>query len=226
MNESVDLDGLTRRTQRLEYEDGLRDFQLGAIFLVVGIANWFIFTPAGLALFARTLTRLQDFILPSIAGLLGLAVLLLFGSERAMERIRRSTFWKDSGFVKPLRRGAVKNSVMILATIILLGIIVGSVWLMSRGTLSQEVALRSIPAAAGMATAVVFISLGITLKMRRYILVGVSGAILSAVILLAEISFASAYLWTGLGWALIFALSGGWALGWALRDLRGEVRNG
>lgn len=226
MNDMLDLDELTNKTKRLEYVDGLRDFQLGAIFLIIGVANWFIFTPTGLDLIARTVIRLEDLLLPALAGLFGLAMLLAFGSEKVMERIRRATFWKNSGFVKPLRRGVIKNSVMILATIVLLGLIIGSVWLMARGTLSQGAALRSIPAAAGMATAVVFTSLGINLKMRRYILVGASGAILSIIILLAQISFANAYLWTGLGWAIIFAISGGWALGWALRDLRGEARNG
>ena len=143
-----------------------------------------------------------------------------------MERIRRATFWRESGFVKPLRQGVVKKSVMILAAIVLLGSIIGSVWLMSKGTLSQEMALRSIPASAGLATAVIFISMGINLRLRRYLIVGVSGAILSGVLLLTEMAFATAYLWTGIGWAVIFALSGAWALGWALRDLRQGTQNG
>lgn len=226
MNDHFDLDELTKKTKRLEYEDGLRDFQLGLIFLIVGLANWFIFTPAGLEIFARTVIRLQDLVLPALGGFIGLIFLLAFGSERIMERIRRATFWRESGFVKPLRRGVVKNSIMVLATIVLLGIVIGSVWLMARGSLSQEVALRSIPASIGFSTAVIFISLGTNLGLRRYLIVGVTGFLLSTIILLVEMSFANSFLLTGIGWAVIFALSGAWALNWALRDLRRETPNG
>ena len=143
-----------------------------------------------------------------------------------MERNRRATFWRQSGFVKPLRLGIVKISITVIAAIVLLGIIIGSVWLMKRGDISQEAALRSIPASAGLATAIVFVHLGINLRIRRYIVVGISGAILSSIILITDITFATAYLWAGLGWAIIFLLSGGWALGWALRDLQGRAVNG
>jgi hypothetical protein len=223
MNDHFDLDELTKKTQRLEYEDGLRDFQFGAIFLALGLANWFIFTPTGLEFLINTTIRSRDLMLVGLLGLFGLIILLVFGSERVMERIRRATFWKASGFVKPLRWGVIPKTVTILATVVLLGIIIGSVWLMTRGTLSQEFAVRSIPASAGLATAVIFISMGINLRMRRYVLVGVAGAILSAFILITDITFAFAYLWSGIGWGLIFSISGIWALGQALRDLRGEA---
>lgn len=229
MDRSLDLDGLTIKTLRLEYEDGLRDFQIGAIFLVMGLANWFIFIPAGVELLMRTAIRLKDYKdlwLVGLVGIIALTYLLAFGSEKVMERIRRATFWKESGFVKPLRRGVVKNSVMVLATIVLLGFIIGSVWLMSKGNLSQAAALRSIPASTGLATAVIFIGIGINLRMRRYVLVGVSGAVLSGIILLTEMSFASAFLLTGIGWAVIFSISGVWALVLALRDLRQGTLNG
>jgi hypothetical protein len=226
MNDSIDLDGLTRRTQRLEYEDGLRDFQLGAIFLILGLANWYIFTPAGLGTFVQITKNHRDLLLPAVVGLFALAVLLAFGSERAMERIRRATFWKDSGFVKPLRWGTIPKGVTISATILLLGIIIGSVSLMSTGDLSQEIALRSIPASVGIATGIIFLYMGFNLHIRRYWFVGVVGALLSLWVLLAELSFAEAYLWSGIGWAILFIISGGWALGGALRDLRGEAQNG
>jgi hypothetical protein len=120
----------------------------------------------------------------------------------------------------------ISKGVTILAAMVLLGTIIGSVWLMSKGTLSQEDALRSVPASTGLATAVIFISMGINLRIRRYVIVGVSGAILSGIILITEMAFATAYLWTGVGWAIILALSGIWALSWALRDLRQEAQNG
>ena len=223
---NVDIDGLIRQTQRREYEDGLRDFQFGAIFLILGLVNGFIFTPAGYDLIIRTKLRYQDLWVVGLAGLIGLFFLLVFGGERVMERIRRATFWKESGFVKPLRWGVVKKRVTVLATIVLLAIIIGSVWLMTKGTLSQEDAVRSIPASAGLATAVVFISLGNSMQIRRYVLVGVVGAILSGFILITDMDFASAYVWTGTGWSVIFALSGTWALSHALRDLRRVAQNG
>ena len=226
MDKSLDLDGLTLKTQRLEYEDGLRDFQIGTFFLILFLANWFIFTPTGLEFIIKTTIRYRDLYVVGLLGLLGLLILLAFASERVMERIRRATFWKESGFVKPLRWGVIPKGVVILATVVLLGIIIGSVWLMSRGIFSQDAALRSIPASTGLATAVFFIGLGNNLQIRRYVLVGMAGAILSGFILITDMTFALANLWTGIGWAVILALSGAWALTWALRDLRQEAQNG
>ncbi len=226
MDKSLNINGLIKKTERLEYEDGLRDFQIGAIFLILGLASWSIFTPAGLEFLVRTVIRYQDLLLPAFGGSIGLFILLVIGGERVMERIRRATFWRESGFVKPLRFGAVNQAVMILAGIVALGVIIGSVWLMMRGTVSQEIALRSIPASAGLATAITYIGLGRNLQIRRYVLVGVTGAILSGVILITDMAFALAYLWFGIGWAVMFSISGLWALGSALRDLRQGAQNG
>lgn len=226
MNNTVDLEGLVQKTKRLEYEDGLRDFQIGMVFLLVGLANWFIFTPAGLDLFARTMIRLRDLMVPTLVGFIGLIFLIFFGSERIMAQIRRATIWRESGFVKPLRVGVIKKSITVIATLVLLGVVIGSVWLYSRGNLSQDFALRSIPSSVGLATAIIFLNLGINLQLRRYVLVGLTGAILSGTILLIDISFALAYFWSGIGWALILALSGAWALNGAIRDLRTEAQDG
>ncbi len=98
MDKSLNINGLIKKTERLEYEDGLRNFQFGAIFLVLGLANGYFFTPVGLELFARALIRYQDLQIVGLAGLIGLTFLLAFGSERVMERIRRA--------LRDLRQGA------------------------------------------------------------------------------------------------------------------------
>lgn len=220
MDTPLDLDQLTQQTKRREFTDGLRDLHVGLIILILGLLNWLIFTPTGATwlvkavLYDKTLTAI------GIIGFLGLLLLMIYGGERLMERIRRASLWKESGFVKPLRWGFSKG-LMIVVTVVVLTIIIGSVWFMAVGKLSQDVALRSIPASASLGTGMLFFSMGFSLKIRRYLAVGIAGSLLAIAIFLYPFSFAQAYLWLGMGWAIILLASGAWALGLALSELKG-----
>ena len=219
MDTPIDLDKLTHQTQRREYLDGLRDLHLGMVILILSLLNWFVLSPAGATLLVKAVRYSKDLSVIGMIGLLGLFILILFGTERVMERIRRATLWKESGFVKPLRYGF--NKWLILATtVIVLTIIVGSTWLMAMGTLSQETALRSIPAGSCLGTGVIFFGMGRSLKIQRYKFVGVAGVLLAIFLYFYPLSFALAWLYLGIGWTLILLASGIWALRLALLELK------
>jgi uncharacterized membrane protein len=219
MDTPIDLDKLTHQTQRREYLDGLRDLHLGMVILILSLLNWFVLSPAGATLLVKTVRYNKDLSIVGMIGLLGLFILIIFGTERVMERIRRATLWKESGFVKPLRYGF--NKWMVLAaTVIMLAMIVGSTWLMATGKLPQETALRSIPAAASLGTGVFFFGMGRSLKLQRYKLVGVAGVLLSIFLYFYPLSFALTWFYLGIGWALILLASGIWALRLALLELK------
>ena len=220
METNMDLDKFTIDTRRYEHQDGLRDFQIALVFLIFGLANWFIFTSSGLAFVAEFIVRYKSILVPAVVGFIALIFLLVFGAERVMERIRRATLWKESGFVKPLRWGVVPKSFIILATAIILAIIIGSVWLMNQGTITQEDALRAVPTSTGIGTAIMYLAMGSTLRIQRYQWVGLSGGIISGLLLVTPISFANAYLYVGLIWTMLMLLSGSWALRKAMLDLR------
>jgi hypothetical protein len=154
-----------------------------------------------------------------LLGILALIILIAFGSERIIERIRRASLWKESGFVKPLRYGFNKW-MALAATAIILAVIIGSVWLMAMGKISQEIALRSIPAASSLGTGILFFSMGQSLNIQRYRVVGIFGSLLAIFLYLYPLSFALTWLLLGIGWALILLTSGTWALRLALSELK------
>lgn len=219
MDTPLDLDKLTRQTQRREYLDGLRDLHAGIIILILSLLNWFVLSPAGATLLMKAVLYDKTLATIGLIGLLALFILITFGSERVIERVRRASLWKESGFVKPLRFGFNKW-LLIAATAVLLAIIIGSVWFMALGQLSQEIALRSIPASASLATGVLLFGMGRALKIRRFLAVGAAGSLLATALYLYPFSFAKAWLWLGLGWAAILLVSGTWALWLALSALK------
>jgi len=220
MDTPVDLDQLTHQTKRREFTDGLRDLHIGITILILSLLNWLILTPTGATWLVKAILYHKDLTIVGLIGFLGLFILIIGGTERLLERIRRASLWRESGFVKPLRWGFSKV-LMIAVVFVMLAVIIGCVWFMTMGRLSQEVALRSIPAAASLGTAVFTLSLGHSLKIRRYLVVGVAGLFLAIAIFVIPTTFAQAWLWLGLGWAIILLASGLWALTLALSELKG-----
>jgi hypothetical protein len=220
MDTPLDLDRLTQDTKRREFTDGLRDLHVGLTILILSLLNWLIFTPTGATWLAKAMLYDKTLAIIGLIGFLGLYLLVIFGGERLIENIRRASLWKESGFAKPLRWGFNKG-IAIAVTVVVLAIVIGSVWLMARGHLSQEVALRSIPASACFGMGVQFFGMGYYLKIRRHLAIGIAGSLLGVTIFLYPFSFAHAWLCFGLGWALILLVSGVWALRLALSELKG-----
>ncbi len=211
MTQAVDLDGLTKATRRREFDDGLMDFAVGAAFLVFGMLNWFLFSPGGLRWYAIALVNHRGL---TILGLVSLAALIItapFGVRRGIEHIRRSATWRDRGFVKPLRR-QVSWPAMGLAFMVTAGMILGASWLMAMGRLSNEIVLRTLIASTGIGTGVIYFAIGVTLDLRRYLVVGLVGGLSSAAILFTSSSFSICWLMFGLVWVAVLAASGAWGL--------------
>ena len=217
MQPIAQMDKLTQATRRREFLDGLRDIHIGWVILLLGALNAFILSRAGMRLLIHSLLYDKSLTIVGLLGLVGLLLLLIFGAERIIERIRRTRLWKESGFVKPLRWG-FNRGFTILSTAILLLIVVGGVWMMARGLLSQEATLRSIPAASGFALGITFLGVGQSLKIRRYLWVGLAGILASIPIFFIRLSFGQSWLWLGVAWAIILFASGAWALRRALAD--------
>jgi hypothetical protein len=220
MDTSLDLDQLTQQTKRREFIDGLRDLHVGLTILILSLLNRLILTPTGATWLVKAVSYDKTLTIIGLIGLFSLELFIIFGAERLIERIRRASLWKESGFVKPLRWGFNKV-IMIAITVIVLAIIIGSVWFMAMGQLSQDAALRSIPASASLGTGLLFLSMVFSLKIRRYLAVGIAGSLLGIMIFVYPFSFAQSYLCLGLGWAIILLASGLWAFRLALSELKG-----
>jgi 4-amino-4-deoxy-L-arabinose transferase-like glycosyltransferase len=92
-------------------------------------------------------------------------------------------------------------------------------WLMLIGVIGQERVLRTLVSSAGVATGLVLYGMAKDLGLPRYKWIGVAGGAASALITFIPIAFSNAWLALGIGWMILFSLSGLWALRKALAAL-------
>ena len=213
------IDNLTRVTRRREFEDGLMDFVFAGTFLFLGAFSGFFTSPAGLKWYFTSLSRNREMTIIAEIALLLLFILVVFGAKRVIARIRRKTLWKNQGFVKSLR-WQVSWKINALASGVLIAMLVIAFWLMLNGSISREIVLRTLVSASGVATGFVFYGMGKELELQRYKWVGVAGGVLSALIIFIPMSFSSSWFALGIGWMIVFVISGFWALQKSLKALK------
>ena len=78
--------------------------------------------------------------------------------------------------------------------------------------------VRALVAASGIATGVVFVGMGLSLRLPRFIWVGIIGGMLSAVIFALPVPIPASWVMMGAIWAIVLAISGGRAFQQALRN--------
>lgn len=211
MNSFDEIDNLTRMTLRREFDDGLMDILNSVVIFVLGLAAWLLFSAVGLRWVVTALIQQREITIIALLALTAALVLAIHGSRRLIRRIRRSYLWKESGYVWPLKY-PVRKSVSIVAGFVTIALIVVAAWLMTIGSVSEEVVLRTLVAAASLGTAVQYLGMGIDLRIGRYAAVGIAGLTLSAIVLIQSISFSESWLLFGVGWMAVLAVSGLWAL--------------
>lgn len=219
MDHITKIDNLTRVTRRREFEDGLMDFVFAGTFLFIGLFTGFFTSPVGLRWYLTSLLWNREITIIAEIILFAMFILSVFGARRLIARIRRNTFWKNRGFVNPLR-WQVSWKINTLAAGVLIAMLVIAFWLMLNGSISQEIVLRTLVSAAGVATGFVFFGMGKELELQRYNWVGAAGGMLSALIILIPISFSMSWYSLGVGWMIVFTTSGLWALQKSLMALR------
>jgi hypothetical protein len=211
MKNLTDIDKLTMNTRRYEYLDGLVDITYGVFFLALGLLGWFFFSSVGLRWLITALIQNREITILGMVLLFSLLLLLISGSQRIIQRIRQSTIWRTSGFVKSLR-WQVRWPIQLIAIVVSITIIISTFGLMLKGQLTQDVVLRSLVSSVGIATSVIFLGLGIDLKIKRYIYVSACGIFFSTLIMFFQLSFSTSWLFFGITWMIVLALSGIWVL--------------
>jgi hypothetical protein len=217
------MDNLTRRTRRREFEDGLMDYVLALTFLLLGALGGFFLSPVGLRWYYASLLRNREITIIGEIGFFALLILILSGARRLIAWVRRQTLWKNRGFVKSLR-WQVSIRVNLLGSAVMIAMLIVAFGLMRTGLVSSDFVLRTLVAAAGVATGIVLFGVGRELDLGRYRWVGIIGGAASALIIPLPVSFSSAWLTLGIGWTVLFAASGTWALRKSLAAL-GETEN-
>jgi len=211
MDLPVDLDVLEKTTRKRDFDDGLMDYAVGVIFLVFCLLAWFLFSPQGLRWYALALVNYRTLTMVCLLGLAALVITGPVGLRRLIEHYRISTIWKDSGFVKPLNR-QTSWPITLLSVSVALGMILYASWLMTVGKINPESVLRTLVSSSGIATGIIYIGIGTSLNLRRYLIIGLAGGMVSVLILFLPVSFSIAWLILGITWALLLFVSGTWAL--------------
>jgi hypothetical protein len=219
-----EIDNLTRKTRRREFEDGLMDYVLALTFLFLGALGGFFLSPVGLRWYFSSLLRNREVTVIAGIAIIPLFVLLVFGARRLIAWIRRQSLWVNRGFVKSLR-WQVGPKVNLLAGGAMVAMLIVAFGLLRIGAISQEAVLRTLVTAAGVASGIVFFGLGKELGLARYRWVGLVGGIFSASIIPLPLSFSTAWLVLGIGWMLVLSVSGTWALRKSLAALEERDRD-
>jgi hypothetical protein len=222
MNEYVDLDALTRKTRRLEFDDGLTDLQNSLVFLFLGLSGAFFMPTAGLMLYMRAILYNEELTIVALIGLIALVVLITFGLRRLIERYRKQVLWKDMGEMEPFR-WQVDRRASVLATVIWLVVLITGLALFSSDPMDLDAGMRVIIAAGGVATGVVYFVMGRSLEISRYLWVAIIGGSLSAAIMVLPFNTGISWLVFGLIWMVTLLVSGVTALRGTLLKLQEGV---
>jgi hypothetical protein len=197
----------------------LTDLQNALVFLLLSLLGTIFFSTWGIKLYMRAMLYNSELTTIALLALIPLLVLLMFGGRRLIHRIRRDFLWRDRGEIVPLKWQVDWRVNLLAAAIWLVLTLIGMVGV-SRGSLELDADLRIMIGAAGVATGVVYFSLGRSMGIRRYLWVGTIGGILS--LMLIFISVPAGYSWVvfGLIWCGLLIISGLYALRRTLLDLR------
>jgi uncharacterized membrane protein len=217
------LDELTRRTRRLEFEDGLNDMQNGLVFLLLGLMCGVFFSSAGMAFYVRALVLYREITIVALVALLPLFVLLTFGVRSLIHHARTRFIWKNRGQIVPLR-WPVDRRVTLVAGIVWIILAIAGWAGLSGGAMDLDAGMRVMVAAGGVATGLIYFTMGRSMRIGRYRWVGALGAMLSAALAFLPLSFAWSWPAFGVIWAALLFTSGGIALRHTLRELRGASR--
>jgi len=153
------------------------------VFALLGALNAFFLSTAGLTLYIRALLLNRDLAIVGTIGILALFVLIVFGARRVIDRIQRLWISEDGGQSVPLRT-QIDWRVSLGVTALWLILALGGMIALPRSASSVDNLLRPMVAATGVATGVLYIALGRSLQIGRFVRVGAIRAALSAALVL------------------------------------------
>jgi hypothetical protein len=222
MNKYIDLDSLTRNTRRLEFEDGLNDFQNGLVFLILGFLSSFFMSTTGLTLYMRAILFNPEITTIALLALIPLLFLLTFGIRRLISLYRRKVLWSHLGEIEPFK-WQVDRRISVLAAVVWLIVIVVGLLILSGDAMNLDAHMRVIAGAGGITTGVVYFAMGQSLALPRYRWVGIIGGLLSAALMISPLNVSNSWLAFGAIWAITLVVTGVLAFRSTLKRLKGSV---
>ncbi|MGD8456785.1 MAG: hypothetical protein PVF83_10395 [Anaerolineales bacterium] len=227
MIEQLDTKKIILKTKQYEFSDGLRDIQLGIMFILMAVVwFWLMYEPALLRFtiqlgrdygkWASSVTFLFIFFIPVVAAV---------GVQRIMETIRRRWLWRESGMVKSSQI-VVPPHISILAGVLFIAIIVLGLKFQSALKTGDFYIMSLVMMASGWCSGVITVGLGMNIKVTRYTIIGVLGGLASTAALLYQSSLFGAGLFTFIGWGVLLIISGVIVLVQVWPDIKEENHDG
>jgi hypothetical protein len=207
MTEYIDLDSLTRNTRRLEFEDGLNDFQNGLIFLILGLLTSLFMSTKGITWYMQAILLYRDITMIALLALIPLLYLMMFGIRRLIRQYRSKVLWSHLGEMEPFK-WQVDRRISVLATAVWLVIVIVGLIVLTGDPMDLDADMRVFAGAAGIATGVIYLAMGRSLALSRYLWVGIIGGFLSALLMVSALNVSNSWLAFGLIWAVTLSVSG------------------
>ena len=223
MDHLTELDNLTKATLRHDYDDGLMDYFISGTFLIISLAGWFFFSNFGLVWIANNMIRNREITTIVLITWIPLFLLYTFGARRIIELIRKNIYYKNRGFVKPLRLYG-SWQLNALASAIFVIIIFFASRLLLNDSVSLEIFLRTLVSSTWIATAFIFFGLGKQMDLNRYKWVSVTGGLFSTLLIFIPVNFSISWMLNGIVWIIVLIISGSLALRKSLISLREQDR--
>lgn len=218
MKGNIDLDGLTKRTRRLEFEDGLIDFQNALVFLVLGLLASVFMSEAGITMYMRGMLFNSEVTTIALVALIPMVILITFGVRRLITSYRRNVLWRAIGEIEPLRWQVDTRYNVLAALAWLAVVIVGWVFASGSGGIFDN-GIRIFIGASGIATGLIYYLVGRSLQVVRYRWVGACGALLSAALIPLPLDASTDWLLFGIVWSVTLSISGAFGLRGMLRRI-------
>jgi hypothetical protein len=222
MTEYIDLDSLTRNTRRLEFEDGLNDFQNGLIFLILGLLTSLFMSTKGITWYMQAILLYRDITMIALLALIPLLYLMMFGIRRLIRQYRSKVLWSHLGEMEPFK-WQVDRRISVLATAVWLVIVIVGLIVLTGDPMDLDADMRVFAGAGGIATGVIYLAMGRSLALSRYLWVGIIGGFLSALLMVSALNVSNSWLAFGLIWAVTLSVSGAVAFRKTLMRLKGDA---
>ncbi len=223
MDHLAELDNLTKATLRRDFDDGLMDYFIGGTFLIISLAGWFFFSKFGIVWIANNMIRNRELTTLVLFSWIPLFLLFTYGARRIIEHIRKKRYYKNQGFVKPLRLyGSWQLNALASAVFVI--IIFFASRLLLNDSVSVETFLRTLVSSLWITTAILFFGMGKQMDLNRYKWVSVTGGLFSALLIFIPVNFSISWLLNGIVWIVILIISGSLTLRKSLVVLREQNR--
>lgn len=217
---------LILKTKRYEFADGLRDIQIGIIFILMGSISWLMFNPAWIRLFIRLKDNFGAWTSWLVFLLLFLIpVFFALGFQRFIEYVRRRWLWRESGMIKS-SRAMVPPLVTLVSVIVFVLILVTGLALRPVLASGEFYVFSLIFLAAGWSFGITLTWFGYRIQLNRYVYLGIIGGLATTPVLLFQTSLVDPPLYFSLLWGTILLITGFVILqqAWAVFQENSNVR--